>query len=311
MSLPKPWSLSVRRLVTSWPWPILAPPAFAGQSAEAASKGQTGAAPKNAGCRARPGLGAQGHPRASPLTPPPTAGVGGPARLGRRSFPLPRTGPRSRLHVHQPHGHGGRRDSGAARARDSPGPPLGGGAKASRVACHCPVLSGAPRRRPSSRQAAPSGTTRLPSPVRARAAACFSRLPSGGQPGSMAAEGWAGGRCYSQQVPGCLLPGTNLRTAPGTRGPLQVRTWLRHAACLPPPPEESRPEGTRPVLSTDTQSVLSLHDFRHACAQSISWAGDGDERPVERHVQGAAGAPALLAMNPPPTPPLTATGNRK
>lgn len=144
-----------------------------------------------------------------------------------------------------------------------------------------------------------------------RPAACFSRLPSGGQPGSMAAEGWAGGRCYSQQVPGCLLPGTNLRTAPGTRGPLQVRTWLRHAACLPPPPEESRPEGTRPVLSTDTQSVLSLHDLRRACAQSISWAGDGDERPVERHVQGAAGAPALLAMNPPPTPPLTATGNRK
>lgn len=243
--------------------------------------------------------------------PPPHSGVGGPARLGRRSFPLPRTGPRSRLHVHQPHGHGGRRDNGAARARDSPGPPLGAGAKASRVACHCPVLRGAPRRKPSSRQAAPSGTTRLPSPVRARGPRpAFPGCPRGAA-GLNGRGGLGGGSLLQPAGARRLLPGTNLRTAPGTRGPLQVRTWLRHAACLPPPPEESRPEGTRPVLSTDTQSVLSLHDFRRACAQSISWAGDGDERPVERHVQGAAGAPALLAMNPPPTPPLTATGNRK
>lgn len=133
----------------------------------------------------------------------------------------------------------------------------------------------------------------------------------GGAAGLDGRGGLGGGSLLQPAGARRLLPGTNLRTAPGTRGPLQVRTWLRHAACLPPPPEESRPEGTRPVLSTDTQSVLSLHDLRRACAQSISWAGDGDERPVERHVQGAAGAPALLAMNPPPTPPLTATGNRK
>lgn len=231
MSLPKPWSLSVRRLVTSWPWPILAPPAFAGQSAEAASKGQKGAAPKNAGCRARPGLGAQGHPRASPLTPPPTAGVGGPARLGRRSFPLPRTGPRSHLHVHQPHGHGGRRDSGAARARDSPGPPLGGGAKASRVACHCPVLSGAPRRRPSSRQAAPSGTTRLPSPVRARGP----RPAFPGCPRGRSRARWPrrAGRGVAVTASRCPAASSPEQTSEQHREP-EVRCRSGHGSGMPP-----------------------------------------------------------------------------
>lgn len=312
MSLPKPWSLSVRRLVTSWPWPTLAPPAFAGQSAEAASKGQKGAAPKNAGCRARPGLGAQGHPRASPLTPPPHSGRRGPCSARQEVLPAasdwpPLSSPRApATRTRRPPGQRGGACPGFPR------PPARGRRESVPSCVPLPCL-----KRSAAQEAivTPSCPVRDHSPPQPgegeRPAACFSRLPSGAQPGSMAAEGWAGGRCYSQQVPGCLLPGTNLRTAPGTRGPLQVRTWLRHAACLPPPPEESRPEGTRPVLSTDTQSVLSLHDFRRACAQSISWAGDGDERPVERHVQGAAGAPALLAMNPPPTPPLTATGNRK